>query len=146
MISIRVDATSCHVRIRRLLSTDPLAGVAALLAKDALKYLQSITPQDTGAIKRGWYSKIVVQSDGTYAIEIHNKHVTPELMNTLEHGSPAHVIYPKRKKALMFQVNGRKVFAAYVFAKGTPPLKLIHKTELFANRRLPLILEKVYNT
>jgi len=76
--------------------------------------VMELVPVDTGRLKnsigmrREGRNKIVVEAKAPYA-------------GFVEYGTRPHIIRPRRKKVLRFEVDGKVVFATRVYHPGTSP-------------------------
>lgn len=101
------DATAEFVELRRIMHL-------ALLAE---------VPQAEGETARS--IKVEVKGKGTKDLELvakaGNRNRPQVIINTILFGSKPHVILPKKKPFLAFQVGGKWVYAAKVDHPGTEP-------------------------
>jgi len=95
-------------------------------ASQALEELKAATPSDTGKTRADWSLKVIKQGDTLiYVLDNSNK----ALIEMLNYGTRAHMIYPKNAKALHFSIGGQEVFAKMVNHPGTVGLGFIEKIQ-----------------
>lgn len=74
--------------------------------------------------------------------EVTNKH---DRIDYLEYGTSAHMIFPKRAKALRFEMDGDIVFARYVVHPGIDEMGFVRKVQDKMNRELPSWVSKTFD-
>jgi hypothetical protein len=139
---IEADTTVLREKIRRTIRLFDVAQTQAYaLAEYFLTVIKARTPRRTGKTAASWtihYHKVQdgivweISSDGK------EKEVT-----YLEFGTKPHVILPKEKGALKFDVGGETVFAKEVFHPGTKPLGMVRLTQMDLDKSAKEIGERL---
>lgn len=126
---IEVDSSGLREKIRRTYRLFDSARIQAYgLAEYFLRVIKTRTPKKTGATAESWtihYHK--KDSDGViWEISPDGKE---KEVTFLEFGAKRHIIVPKEKGALRFEIDGEVVFAKKVSHPGTKPLGFVRLTQ-----------------
>ena len=109
------------------LEQDLMAEIVPLIF-DTQRFIQLNTPVDTGRL-RG--SIVIEEIDNGFIIG-----TNVEYAEDVELGTPPHLIVPKNKKALKFEINGETVFATRVNHPGTQGSHMFLKGVNFFEKQL----------
>ncbi len=94
-----------------------LRQAAAHASQVATRQMKASVPKKTRALEKSIEPKLRATSNGASGEIV----VGEDYASHVKHGTPAHRIEPKTKKALRFQVGGKTVFSRGVNHPGTKP-------------------------
>jgi hypothetical protein len=139
---IEADASELSEKIRRTMRLFDVAETQAYaLAGYFLTMIRARTPKKSGKVAASWtihYHK--VQDAIVWEISPDGKE---REVTFLEFGTRPHVIEPKDKEALRFEVDGETIFATRVFHPGTKPLGFVRLTQDDLDKSAKEIAEKL---
>jgi hypothetical protein len=139
---IEADASELSEKIRRTVRLfDTAETQAYALAGYFLTVIRARTPRRSGKVAASWtihYHK--VQDATVWEISPDGKE---RQVTFLEFGTRPHVIEPKDKEALRFEVDGETIFATRVFHPGTKPLGFVRLTQDDLDKSAKEIAEKL---
>ncbi|MEM2003164.1 MAG: HK97 gp10 family phage protein [Nitrososphaerota archaeon] len=118
----------------KLIQDKILENTARVMAEE----VANLSPVRTGQLMRSWsYRKI---SDSKYIVGS-----KAEYASFVEFGTRPHVIYPRRARALRFEVDGEVVFARRVHHPGTPAQKFVAQALRLVQNRFRQFANNIIN-
>lgn len=93
-------------------------------------YLKEFSPQDTGRLAGSWKWKRTGKLQSIVGTSV-------EYALVQNYGSDPYMIYPRRAKALRFEIDGEVIFAKEVLHPGIAPTYYIEGSIAKTNERIP---------
>lgn len=139
---ITVDTSQLRDKVRRTMRLLDGAHLQALgLAEYFLTVIKARTPRQTGETAKSWTIHYHKTGDSiTWEISPDGKE---DIVTFLEFGTKPHVIAPDRGGVLVFEIEGKTIFARYVFHPGTKPLGFVRITQDDLDKSISDIVDRL---
>lgn len=141
---IKVDTSSLQEKIRRTMRLLDNSQVQAWgLSAYFLNVIKDRTPRKTGETAKSWTIHYYKSGDSvTWEISPDGKE---DIVTYLEFGTKPHVIAPDRGGVLVFEIEGKTIFARYVFHPGTKPLGFVRVTQDDLDKSISEIVDRLHS-